>query len=289
MQGVYAEDPERIVGSEEGWDHFRRCCQRATCSSFSEDARGIPTTSYGIIEYVMADHEVHYHLFRMRNTCEYSEFIRGFINDRNLFNVLCLLSSDERERIKTHDFETLWDDFWSDHSVPGYSKSRRHAEQAHARYCLDYNDIFDHIPVYVDERQLTFPKGKAEAGERALSCAMREFQEETNHSLVGKLRFRDTVVERHIGTNGKRYRSEFFVWESNSLSKDIPEKTDSPIRPETLSFELEESVWLSFPKIPTHAEFVEWTDLHEDDYVQQGLPSRHFRTLAGIHARLGVG
>ena len=95
-----------------------------------------------------------------------------------------------------------------------------------------------------------FPKGRMDTHESQLQCALREFEEETGISKhqVRVLDRHKTMHELYVGTNGKMYRTVYYLSESTCLLPAPPMKrsTRSRLRPFYLSDELSTLRWCTF-------------------------------------------
>jgi hypothetical protein len=174
-----------------------------------------PVTSYGIIAFRINDtsstvepnvlnkvcytnsvngidsDKIEFLMIQRKDTLGYIEFMRGKYNINNtdyiqsLFNQMTNL---ELERIETIDFESLWNSLWD------YQISRQYKQEydnALEKYELLKIGGNEEVPVkklaeYIESASrewLTpewgFPKGRRSLRESEITCALREFTEET--------------------------------------------------------------------------------------------------------------
>ena len=205
-------------------------------------------------------------MIRRRNSYAYVEFIRGkyvFTNICYLLNLLSSMTVDEREMIKTKDFEELWNNLWhmnNDRFLHRTQTVKNHMieyNQSKNKFNIlknegvkvnigkkifdndgydndDYNyDITNHyddnykIEIYMNlemilentisewtEPEWGFPKGRRDIREKNLTCAKREFREETNlkDTDYNLLPF-EPFEECYLGTNHLRYKHLYYIAE----------------------------------------------------------------------------
>jgi len=151
---------------------------------------------------------------------EYDILIRGFAQKNQLYDLLCLLSRDERDRILHNSWEELWDDYWIDHSSASYTglkaQSKRRFDEIKTLLQLLDNDI----PCKIYKRPYIFPKGKPNKNEEGISAALREAREETKGLFTerdGYLYFNSPIIQYYTGSDGKQYIDYYYVWCSYSV------------------------------------------------------------------------
>jgi len=230
MERQYGSDKERSVNKGKAWEIFKQYIQDRNTDLDLDYILGRvplkrdPVLSCGIIEFtIKRNHEdrecAYYHVFRRRNTVEYDTLIKGQAQKNQLFDMLSLLSLDERERILNHSWEELWDDYWIDHNSPSYTSTRSHSE---SRF-LEIRELLEmmnaDLPARITKRPYIFPKGKPEKNETGLDAALREAREETGLSfLTGHLYFNSPIVQHYTGSDGYRYSDYYYVWYQNEMS-----------------------------------------------------------------------
>jgi 8-oxo-dGTP pyrophosphatase MutT (NUDIX family) len=162
-------------------------------------------------------------MVQRRYTLGYIEFIRGRYNVENVDGVGALFEQmiqDEIDKIASSNYDQLWLEFWG-------PKQKKNSEYYIAKGKFD--NLINGIPFSINfytsnikpkykSLEWGFPKGRklnnnSEIPEDDLTCALREFHEETGID-ANKLRILDNIkpfVETFIGTNGKTYRHVYFI------------------------------------------------------------------------------
>ena len=75
----------------------------------------LPITSYGIVAFRNSELGLQFLMIRRKDSFGYIDFIRGKYTHYNLSQLLTIIdemSIDEKKRILTYPFETLWNDMW---------------------------------------------------------------------------------------------------------------------------------------------------------------------------------
>ena len=163
--------------------------------------------------------KVSYLMVQRKDTMGYIDFIRGrWPEDDPTKQALVLqtyleeMTCEERARLKTLDFETLWNLTWTDHASRIYMNEFVEAKRKFDG--LDIQQWLQKTKCSWTEQEYGFPKGRKNMGETNLECARREFKEETGYGyhqyrLVSDFQW----VESFVGTNGIPYRHIYFVAE----------------------------------------------------------------------------
>lgn len=206
-----------------------------------------PISSFGIICYRVRRGEPEYLMVQRKDSLPFVEFIRGKYNVQNRGYIIRLLNGmthAERSQLSTLSFDALWHGFWqSDHSsgfVKEYEQSkarfmmlktgyylRSHAEtqvpQASTTAAANPGQVvFFSLETALastaetathTETEFGFPKGRRNINESDISCACREFSEETGLDIedVKLLTNIQPYEEIFTGTNHTRYRHVYYI------------------------------------------------------------------------------
>jgi hypothetical protein len=224
MHGSYRSDRERSVNRGKAWEKFKSFIQQSNKGVDIEamlkktPLKKNPVVSCGIIEFVKKPHAVYYHVFKRRNTMEYDILIRGFAAKSQLFDLLCLISRDERDRILNSEWTDIWDDYWIDHDSGGYTSWRAQSERKFPEIREILKLIDEEMPCRITTRPNVFPKGKPDLGETGFQAAIREAREETKDAFLdGRLYFNDPICQKYTGSDERQYIDYYYVWERDEL------------------------------------------------------------------------
>lgn len=161
-------------------------------------------------------------MVRRKNSLNYIEFIRGKYDVKNkehIGKMFKFMTKDENIRIKSEDFESMWNDLWKETAKSKayqkeFSSSKAKFEE------LKLNNFFDliepeNLSSYL-EPEWGFPKGRRNMSEKNLDCAIREFYEETNYSLTNMhiLERLNCLEEEYSGSNQVKYKHVYYIGSS---------------------------------------------------------------------------
>lgn len=162
-------------------------------------------------------------MVQRRFSLGYMEFIRGRYDVNNIDEIKFLLEQmtpDEISNIKKYDFDYLWNIVWIDDSnIDVIYKNKYHYNEYIISKQKFYNlrtekfFIFNDVDIKYNFNEWGFPKGRRNTYETDIVCAMREFEEETNINEKQYIVLDDNncIIENLIGTNGKKYRHNYFI------------------------------------------------------------------------------
>tara|TARA_Y100000741_G_C18251019_1_gene557301 strand:- start:112 stop:735 length:624 start_codon:yes stop_codon:yes gene_type:complete len=167
-------------------------------------------------------------MIKRKNTFGYIDIIKGKYNIENFIlmqNLVNVMTNYEKEEILKYTFDELWDKMWL------YTTS----------YCDETKNKFNKnikiIKEYVKksntcwiEQEWEFPKGRKNIKETDISCAKREFSEETgiDYKNVNIIQNIVSYDEIYIGTNFKCYKFKYFLGyiKNKNINIDNYQKTE---------------------------------------------------------------
>jgi 8-oxo-dGTP pyrophosphatase MutT (NUDIX family) len=185
-----------------------------------------PITSVGIIVFrINPDGKREYLLIRRKDSIGYVEFMRGKYNIYSklyLSNIIAEMTVEEKQRILTNDFDTLWKNLWGDDINTQYRGEEKISREKFEslKYGIDVNDNDYSLETLINESKSQwletewgFPKGRHNNQEKDLLCALREFEEETGYSRLSINIVQNLVPFEEIftGSNYKSYKHKYYV------------------------------------------------------------------------------
>jgi 8-oxo-dGTP pyrophosphatase MutT (NUDIX family) len=189
----------------------------------------MPITSIGLIVFRKTpDNNVQYLMICRKDTLGYIDFMRGkysVYNKDYLMNMLKQMTHNERELIKTLEFNELWNNIWGSEDISIQYKS----EEAVSRdkfntlrngillkndyYNLDTMVNKSNLLTIWQEPEWGFPKGRRNYQEKDYECAIREFTEETGYQgkQIKNVKNLLPFEEIFIGSNYKSYKHKYYL------------------------------------------------------------------------------
>ena len=148
----------------------------------------LPILSYGIILYKIVNNNIKYLHIRRKDTIGYVEFLRGNYSLENksyICEIISFMTEDERQRLLDNEFDILWYNLWNNY------ESNKKFKNEYLDSKNKFNNLKDtgllpemvkNCTIHWEETEWGFPKGRRNGSEDDLTCAKREFEEETNIS-----------------------------------------------------------------------------------------------------------
>jgi 8-oxo-dGTP pyrophosphatase MutT (NUDIX family) len=185
-----------------------------------------PITSVGIIVFkINTEGKREYVLIRRKDSIGYVEFMRGKYNIYNkmyISNIISEMTNDEKQRILTCDFDTLWKQLWGNDINNQYRGEEKISKDKFEtlKTGINVNDKDFSLETLIaecksnwNETEWGFPKGRHNNQEKDLLCALREFEEETGYSRLSITIIQNLMPFEEIftGSNYKSYKHKYFV------------------------------------------------------------------------------
>lgn len=200
-------------------------CVNCNKSKHSLKSCIMPITSYGII-HICNDK---YLMICRRKTLGFTDFIRGkysFQNINHINNLIFEMTLTEKQNILTNSFNSLWCDLWgiqSDNSVDEFNALEKFTiikngyEINGNHVCLQ--DLIKSSTTTWETPEWGFPKGRRNAYETELSCALREYEEETGYDKHKISIIKNVLPYEEIftGSNYKSYTHKYYIGKSNDI------------------------------------------------------------------------
>ena len=205
----------------------------------------LPITSNGIIAFrVNANGQKEYLMIRRKETLGFIDFIRGKYSVYNKYyisNMICQMTVNEKHMLLTCEFDELWKYVWGPENTQYNNEetvSRDKFNQLRKGVVVKTDNYDLNALVALDkssweEPEWGFPKGRRNYNETDLSCAMREFCEETGYENQASLFIVENVLpfeEIFLGSNYKSYKHKYFLMKMDyAYSESVELKSNNEI------------------------------------------------------------
>jgi 8-oxo-dGTP pyrophosphatase MutT (NUDIX family) len=130
------------------------------------------------------------------------------------------MTNEEKEMLKTKEFEEIWFAVWGKTANFSHYKNEETVSKEkfyQMRHGINglYNlsDLVNASPTKWDEPEWGFPKGRRNYNETDLDCSVREFNEETGYNLnkTNVIHNISPFEEIFCGSNYKSYKHKYFL------------------------------------------------------------------------------
>ena len=185
----------------------------------------LPITSNGVVAFRKnpETNSIEYLMIRRKHTLGLIDFIRGKYSVYNKYyinNMIYQMTNEEKEMLRTKDFEDIWLSVWGKPANFSNFKNEENASKEkfnqlktgiNGQYTLA--DLVDASTTKWEEPEWGFPKGRRNYNETDLDCSIREFNEETGMTLE-KNKIINNISpfeEIFFGSNYKSYKHKYFL------------------------------------------------------------------------------
>lgn len=218
----------------------------------------LPINSFGII-YFRFNPEFEILMVQRKHTISFIDFIRGNYNP-NYFNIMVdmfnTMTIEEKNMLLHESFETIWQIIWTNKIFNQNSSDYKFASRKYnfIQNEFEYNGYKWNVETFIlrstksIDLEWCIPKGRRNKNENNISCAIREFYEETNiyldhnkliqepnnainnfeskfHPIFNYHTYQPiTYNEEFISNNNICYRYTYFLYESKHHSSDFTNK-----------------------------------------------------------------
>lgn len=156
-------------------------------------------------------------MIQRKDTMGFTDFVRGKYPDdaEELAKVLPIflneMTTKEKNNLLSKSFDEIWGDLWVNHESKCF---RNEYDAAYKKYQrLDIPNLISASDTNFEFQEFGFPKGRRNMKETNITCAEREFYEETGYDKTSYdfIKNYPTIHEEFIGTNGIRYRHIYYL------------------------------------------------------------------------------
>ena len=211
----------------------------------------LPITSIGIIAFRIHEGVPQYLMIRRKDSLGHIDFMRGkysVLNKHYILNMLNQMTVDEIERMKSGNFDTLWQAVWGGNVISSQYKNEE--TSAREKYNMLVKGILLDKHIFTSgtleknvqhiskertktysynlaslieensqkgnlwtETEWGFPKGRRNHLEKDFDCALREFNEETGYAthLLKNVQNILPYEEIFTGSNYKSYKHKYYL------------------------------------------------------------------------------
>ena len=186
-----------------------------------------PITSIGTIVYNNDEKTgaKKYLLICRKDTLGFVDFMRGKypINDSNYIqNIVDEMTLHEKHKLIDNNFDQLWKELWRDNIGIQYRGEEKVSREKFntlksgvvcGKQIYSIQSIIDKSVSNWTEPEWGFPKGRRNYQEKDLSCALREFEEETGYPSTSLCLVQNLIPFEEVftGSNNKSYKHCYYL------------------------------------------------------------------------------
>jgi 8-oxo-dGTP pyrophosphatase MutT (NUDIX family) len=157
-------------------------------------------------------------MIQRKDTMGYSDLVRGQYpddDDKLKKELLCIylreMTHNEKKNLLEMSFDEIWDKLWINHESKTYKNEYNQAKIKYEK--LNIKEMVANSKTVYEFSELGFAKGRRSLKESNITCAEREFFEETGYTKdhYDFIKNYNTIQEEFTGTNGIRYRHVYYL------------------------------------------------------------------------------
>lgn len=193
-----------------------------------------PITSYGVISYRFVNNDLEYLMIRRKDTLGFVDLMRGkysLYNKLYLMNIIDEMTLNEKNRLLNHSFDELWNELWGNNISYHYKTEeitsrdkldllKSGITNSREKYSLE--SLIQESKTRWVEPEWGYAKGRRNYKESDITCALREFEEETGYSKtdLNVIQNLTPIEEIFTGSNNKSYKHCYYL--ANMCNKTKP-------------------------------------------------------------------
>jgi 8-oxo-dGTP pyrophosphatase MutT (NUDIX family) len=160
---------------------------------------------------------IQYLLIQRKDSLAFVEFIRGKYNpfdEDYIGQLLRGMTIKEQQQILSYTFDELWQNVWGETSgVKSHKSDYESSSKKYASISDKIKTLIDINPSKWTEPEWGFPKGRRNPYETDMTCASREFQEETGIRRQDFTIIQNTypISETFFGSNHVHYCHKYYI------------------------------------------------------------------------------
>ena len=209
-----------ITGTK--FSNASQIAEKTILSDFNLVASKQPITSVGIIAFTIDKQtkDIKYLMIQRKHSVGFVDFVRGkyvLHNKVQIISLLAVMTETEHLRLVNDDFSEMWGEMWGGTEDLAAREKLEHLRKG---VMTNYNvyTLGDCIKEAISIRKWTqndwgFPKGRKNFNESDMSCAVREFNEETgiNDTFLSIITNIVPYEEIFTGSNFKSYKHKYYL------------------------------------------------------------------------------
>ena len=186
-----------------------------------------PITSIGIIAFRINKGKREYLMICRRNSLGYVDFMRGkypLTNKIYIQNIINEMTNREKTELLECNFETLWKGLWGEFVGCQYRGEEKTSKDKFLQIKHNVIQFIDKDTMTLEtlinnshtnwaEPEWGFPKGRRNYQENDLTCAFREFEEETGYRKTNVNLLKNVIPFEEIftGSNMRSYKHKYYI------------------------------------------------------------------------------